>query len=1326
MHRANPVVVCFPRYRRTVFIFWMAFLSAVWSVPFGRSACAKDPVKETEATLTKRLGELTAGQWIELAGREGDLQRGLTLFHDLQLACAQCHALHPSQPVRTGPILSQVLTKHTDQRLVDALLEPSKEILEGFEQSVILTDEGKVIAGRILKQTETHLEFLEGAGDVPPRQFELDRIERIERRSDSLMPAGLVQKLGNQQRWLDLLRLLIELRSGGESVAMRLAADGPKSSQIAPYESQVDHAGMLRDLDHAAFERGEAIYRRVCFQCHGDFHQMGSLPTSLRFGQGDFKNGSSPYAMYQTLTRGFGQMAPQAWMVPQQKYDVIHYIRETFLKDHRPAQYLPIDEEYLAQLPRGTTRGPAPSTLEPWNAMDYGNLITHTFEVPGQALNIAYKGMAIRLDPGPGGAARGNHWMLFCTDTLRMAAGWSHRDGAERMTNWRSIQFNGEHQIHPAISGQVHWSLPNGPGWANPAAADGVDPWDDGARVEGRDGRRYGPLPKSWGQWLGHSTHEGKTILHYRIGDATIDELPQLEWIEDRPVFIRRVRVGPHSEPLRWKILPPSQAPGPTIDRLDSTGATVRWGHRSDAKQPAQRKPQAKLDGGGYWEIPQTQWLATATPKQWTLVAQIQTSTDGTIAAFAPTSLEWAPNGMTWFIRDGRLVFDIGWVGAVASADRVDDGKPHRIALAYDESIGKVRMAIDGQQAAEGILRRNQTLNPSVFRVGYTSSNFPQPKSLFEGRIEHLLLLEGVEDIQRWTESSTLLDGKTLARFPEGDGWQWRDGKTPSTTHIPSLDATFFSRNQAIRWEEQAGALVLAIDPTEEEAEIAVALAPLDSQSMETREEAKTILDGLDRERLGAPLPWNRWLAGGAAAFPETIESALQVQEGVSGPLAVDSIALPSANPWLALVRPSGIDFVSDGSLIVATWDGDIWRVALAEDAKKARWRRIASGLFQPLGVKVIEDRIHAICRDQLVRLEDRNGDGSIDHYATVNHDHQVTEHFHEFAMGLQVDAQGNFYYAKSGRHALKAVVPHHGTLLRVSPDGEKTDILATGFRAANGVCLNPDGTFFVTDQEGFWNPKNRINWLRRPDLSAPLFYGNLWGYTDITDPSDDSMEPPLCWITNAKDRSPAELLWVNSPTWGPLDGKLLSLSYGYGKIFLVPHEQVGGAMQGGVIELPIEPVGSGLMRARFHPKDGHLYGCGMFAWAGNATEPGGLYRFRPTGKPWRLPVGLQMRPGAITMQFTEPLDGLAASEGKFSVRVWDLKRSERYGSDHLNERELKIQRVEVLPDPGAIRLEVPELRPTWGLEVRYQMPMADGQVASGELHGTMHPESPE
>ena len=65
--------------------------------------------------------------------------------------------------------------------------------------------------------------------------------------------------------------------------------------------------------------------------------------------------------------------------------------------------------------------------------------------------------------------------------------------------------------------------------------------------------------------------------------------------------------------------------------------------------------------------------------------------------------------------------------------------------------------------------------------------------------------------------------------------------------------------------------------------------------------------------------------------------------------------------------------------------------------------------------------------------------DGETDFYECFNNDHQVTDHFHEFAMGLQADADGNLYYAKSARHARDSLVPQHGTLLRVSADGSQT-----------------------------------------------------------------------------------------------------------------------------------------------------------------------------------------------------------------------------------------------------------------------------------------------
>ena len=407
---------------------------------------------------------------------------------------------------------------------------------------------------------------------------------------------------------------------------------------------------------------------------------------------------------------------------------------------------------------------------------------------------------------------------------------------------------------------------------------------------------------------------------------------------------------------------------------------------------------------------------------------------------------------------------------------------------------------------------------------------------------------------------------------------------------------------------------------------------------------------------------------GGPTQWPERVRT--QVTDIHREAFSVEQLALPKINPWNAQVRPTGLDFFADRNrMAVCTWDGDVWLVEGIETGDQLVWQRIASGLFQPLGLKIVQEQIFVTCRDQLVVLRDLNGDNETDFYECFNNDHQVTEHFHEFAMGLQTDDEGNFYYAKSGRHAKRAVVPHHGTLLRVLADGSRTDVLATGFRAANGVCVNPDGTFFVTDQEGHWNPKNRINWVREGG-----FYGNMYSFTDQLDPSDDAMEQPLCWITNSFDRSPAELLWVPPQLWGPFGGQLLSLSYGYGKVFLVPHESVRGQLQGGMIQLPIPDAPSGLVRGRFHKSQEALYVCGMFSWAGSRQDPGCLQRIRYTGEPAHLPIDVAFRTHEIELTFSHALDEKTASDtSNYTLQTWDLKRTPNYGSQHYNEQTREI-----------------------------------------------------
>jgi len=437
-----------------------------------------------------------------------------------------------------------------------------------------------------------------------------------------------------------------------------------------------------------------------------------------------------------------------------------------------------------------------------------------------------------------------------------------------------------------------------------------------------------------------------------------------------------------------------------------------------------------------------------------------------------------------------------------------------------------------------------------------------------------------------------------------------------------------------------------------------------------------------------------------------------------AGSFAVDVFPLPTDNPWKSLVRPGGFDFTPDGkAAIVASWTGDVWRVeGITEPAPaELRWRRIATGLFQPLGVKFRGGDLFVLCRDQLVRLRDLNDDGEIDFLECFNNDHQVTEHFHEFAMGLQIDKAGNFYYAKSARHAKSGVVPHHGTLLKISEDGSKTEILANGLRAANGICLNDDGSFFVTDQEGNWTPKNRIN-----RIDGFGFYGNMLGYTDVLDISDDAMEQPMVWIDDLKDRSPGELVWVPKDAWGNLGGSLLNLSYGMGRAYIVPHEKVGETWQGAVYDLPMPAFPTGIMRGRFFD-DGALYTCGMTSWASNASEPGGFYRIRRTQQPANVPLNVRAVSGALKVTFSNAVDPESIHPQSFSMKTWSLKRTQQYGSDHHDKKVLEITGVKLSEDGRTVTIQIPSLAPTQCYELNIIVKGANGTPITNSMHGTIH-----
>lgn len=1289
-------------------------------------------------SLKEELRRVPAPELAAAARVSGDAARGAVVFFQPQMACSKCHVAGKAGPQALGPDPTAIGSKVADEAIVESVLLPSKVIREGYRSVTVVTAEGRTVTALLVEQTREKLIVRDVARGGELTTFATSELDDWKLNDISIMPAGQVNSLNSRQQFLDLIRYLIEIRDGGAVRALQLQPPASLLTFTVPeYEKRIDHAGLIGDWNEESSKRGQAIYQRVCANCHGMLDKPGSLPTSLRFAEGKFKNGSDPLSMYRTLTYGFGLMAPQAWMVPSQKYDVIHYIREAYLKGRNPSQFVAVDAAYLQELPAGDTRGPEPSKIVPWSAMDYGPSLTHTFDVPGPAHNFAYKGISVRLDPGAGGVSRGRHWMLFDTDTLRVSAAWSGAGGKdENFIDWHGIQFDGAHGVHPRLVGRTAFANSTGPGWASPSNGG----FADDRSVLGRDGRRYGPLPRDWGRFRGLYHHGQDVVLAYSVGTTDVLEWPRLIVRDEpntSPLFARTFNIGPRDRELLLQVAELSADDAALTAINAANKSIVRFAPPKSAETSNGRK--LTFDGNTYLEVARGDAFDLTT-KDFSIVARIRTRADGSIWSLCQSGPNWTPDGQSFFLRGGRLAFDIGWVGAVAGKTKVDDDRWHTVAMTWQKKGQRVRLYVDGRLDGEGKLAAKAALPRSVVRVGFTAPDFPRPATFFQGAMSEVRfyqsrLGEGLDDVEklaadeaslraRWvladvtgpTVSDTTKNGRTA---------EVRRGTASANSQAHPLAAGFAPRDLNAEWTAAQRRLQLRIPAGRKPLRFTLWI-PAESATAADANPGK-VAPGLSSPPIpDAERDLTALTRGGPPRWPQKLETP-PIAGTDDGPFAADILTAPETNPWLAQTRFTGLDLLADGRIAACTWDGDVWLVENIDSQNPAastrtlRWQRIASGMFQPLGLKIVNEKIHVLCRDQLAVLHDFNGDGEIDFYECLNNDHQVTEHFHEFAMGLQTDEEGNFYYAKSGCHGKEAVVPHHGTLLRVSRDGSRTDILANGFRAANGVCLNPDGSFVVTDQEGFWNPKNRINWVTLNPNGKPHFYGNMLGYHNVADTSDDAMVPPLCWITNAFDRSPAELLWVTSDLWGPLQRSLLNLSYGYGKVFLVPHEKVGDRMQGGMIELPIPAFPTGVMRGRFHPVDGQLYLCGMFAWAGSATHPGGLYRLRVTGQSMHLPVQLHAAKSGLKLTFTEPLHPTSVDVKNVQAKTWSLKRTADYGSKHFDEQVAPVRGVELSADAKTLTIDVAGLRPTWCMEIVYSLRAAGGTRVQGTMHNTIH-----
>ena len=392
----------------------------------------------------------------------------------------------------------------------------------------------------------------------------------------------------------------------------------------------------------------------------------------------------------------------------------------------------------------------------------------------------------------------------------------------------------------------------------------------------------------------------------------------------------------------------------------------------------------------------------------------------------------------------------------------------------------------------------------------------------------------------------------------------------------------------------------------------------------------------------------------------------------------------------------------------------------------------------------MVEGEPYISARDGIWKLIDFNGDGEADRFEVFNNDILITNNFHEFQFGLETDAKGNFYTAKAspvlpGGRGFDKIVPHNGVVAKISPDGEKFEVVATGLRAPGGIGISKNGEITTGENEGTWQPCCKVNYTH-PDQGTAFF-----GTEDARHGVKSEFREPIVYLPMSVDNSGGQQLWVpKGAKIGIPEGELLHLSYGKSSIYHVLREKIGEhKYQGFVAKLPLK-LGSSAQRATFHP-DGSLFVTGFRGWQTNAATEAAIQRIRFNEEAiFPLPTKVETTPTGLRLTFKHELDEeLATDPGSFTAERWNYVRSKQYGSGHFSadnpdqealalakEKESKKHRVHDTVEVTAARLleggktveiDLAGHKPSHTLKVEYDLETVDGDEVFSTLHGTIH-----
>jgi putative heme-binding domain-containing protein len=169
-----------------------------------QSACysfAQSPVQDTpEVRRIYEQAALTA---------DGDPEQGRRLFfEDNRTKCSVCHRVNQEGGL-VGPEMTQIGGKFDRPHLIESILEPSRQIVEGFRSTSFQMNDGSIVTGIVKERSAATVKLVDAAAksiELSPSDIEREKINE-----SSIMPSGIANGL-SQQEFTDLIAYLESLR----------------------------------------------------------------------------------------------------------------------------------------------------------------------------------------------------------------------------------------------------------------------------------------------------------------------------------------------------------------------------------------------------------------------------------------------------------------------------------------------------------------------------------------------------------------------------------------------------------------------------------------------------------------------------------------------------------------------------------------------------------------------------------------------------------------------------------------------------------------------------------------------------------------------------------------------------------------------------------------------------------------------------------------------------------------------------------------------------------------------------------------------------------